>query len=139
MTKNTQAKPLEIKLPKSFEKIMEKWGVKLRPEPVTVTHLTYKHQTVCSPSVYAAYEVAIKANFVSQFIARVERKAPANEVIGCLNWYQACLTDDEELPFVPDEWALPENANTIGCAADDDYRSAVRLLIKAGLSYELLD
>lgn len=127
---------IEIKVPKTFHKIMDRLGVKLRPEPITVTHKHYGTQTVCSPSVYAAYEVAVKANFISQMLMLNQKRA-YNEMLGCMQYFYGLLTDDDELPFVTDEMAA--DCQKHGLQADNDYVAAVRLLSRAGLYYDLLD
>lgn len=127
---------IEVKLPKSFQKIMSRLGVTLRPEPITVTHKNYGTQTVCSPSVYAAYEVAVKANFISQMLMLNQKRA-YNEMLGCMQYFQSLLTEDDALPFVTDEMAT--DCQKHGLQADNDYVAAVRILSRAGLYYDLLD
>ena len=127
---------IEVKLPKSFHKIMNRLGVKLRSEPITVTHRVYGTHTLCSPSVYAVYEVAVKVNFISQFL-RFQQKGAYNEMLGCMQYYQSLLTDDDALPNVTDEMAA--DSQKCGLGADNDYVAAVRILSRAGLYYDLLD
>lgn len=127
---------IEVKLPKSFQKIMTRLGVKLRSKPVTVTHMVNGTQTLCSPSVYAVYEVAAKANFISQFL-RLHQKGAYNEMLGCMQYYQSLLTADDQLPHVTDEMAADCQKHVL--QADNDYVAAVRILSRAGLYYDLLD
>ena len=127
---------IEVKLPKAFHQIMDRLGVKLRSEPITVTHKAYGTQTLCSPSVYAAYEVAIKANFISQMLM-LNQIGAFKEMPGCIQYYQSLLTDEDTLPFVTDEMAA--DWKKYGLQADDDYVAAVRILSRAGLYYDLLD
>lgn len=127
---------IEVKLPKTFQKIMTRLGVKLRPAPITVTHKTYGTQTVCSPSVYAVYEVAVKSNFISQMLMWIHNGA-SKEMPGCMQYFQSLLTDDDTLPFVTDQMAA--DCKKHGLQADDDYVAAVRILSRAGLYYDLLD
>ena len=127
---------IEVKLPKSFHKIMQRLGVNLRPEPITVTHRAYGTHTLCSPSVYAAYEVAIKANFISQFLM-LHQNGAYKETFGCMQYYRSLLTADDELPFVTEEMAA--DCQKHGLKADNDYVAAVRILSRAGLYYDLLD
>lgn len=127
---------IEVKLSKAFQKVMTRLGVKLRSEPITVTHKVYGTETLCSPSVYAVYEVAAKANFISQFL-RLHQKGAYNEMLGCMQYYQSLLTTDDELPHVTDEMAA--DCQKYGLQADNDYVAAVRILSRAGLYYDLLD
>ena len=127
---------IDVKLPKSFHKIMTRLGVKLRPEPITVTHRVNGSQTLCSPSVYAVYEVAVKANYISQILRRHQTEA-YNELLKCTQRYQSFLTADDELPHVTDEMAA--DSHKYGLRADNDYVAAVRILSRAGLYYDLLD
>lgn len=123
-------------MPKAFQKIMTRLGVKLRPEPITVTHKMYGKQTLCSPSVYAAFEVAVKANFISQMLMLNQNRAYSG-MLGCMQYFQSLLTEDDELPFVTDEMAA--DCQKYGLQADNDYLAAVRILSRAGLYYDLLD
>lgn len=127
---------IEVKLPKSFQKIMTRLGVKLRSEPITVTHKAYGTQTLCSPSVYAAFEVAVKANFISQMLMLNQNRAYSG-MLGCMQYFHSLLTEDDELPFVTDEMAA--DCQKYGLQADNDYLAAVRILSRAGLYYDLLD
>lgn len=127
---------IEVKLPKSFQKIMTRLGVKLRPDPITVTHKAYRTRTLCSPSVYAVYEVAVKANFISQMLM-LHQSGALKEMMGCVQYYQSLLTDGDTLPLVTDD--MSADCKKHGLQADDDYVAAVRILSRAGLYYDLLD
>jgi len=69
MTTENSTDQIEIKLTKVMTKILKHYEVKLRNKPQLVTHKAYETTTLVSPSVYAVYEAAIKANYVVTFMS----------------------------------------------------------------------
>lgn len=133
-----QVEPQELKqiaLTDDFKRIMRKYGVKLRPDPITVTHKTYGKQTVCSPSVYAVYETAINAVYTANFIWQVSQGDIMGS-IGCMNYHEDLIVDGR-LCHVPSK--TERDPEKYGGEATNDYHVCCQLLIDADLYFDLLD
>ena len=134
MTTANATANIEIKLTKEMKKILKHYGVKLRNEPQLVTHKVYGTKTLVSPSVYAVFEAAIKANYVSTFM-NLYPDVP--EMLGCMAYFNTLIAADTQLPWISDEMMKHKDHNID--EASQHFHKCSRAIAEAGLYMELLD
>lgn len=123
------AAPIEIILTDELKAAMKHYGVKRKKENITVTHLTYGIQTVCTPSVYAVYETAVCAQYVNFVLY-----GGAGAILPSMaHFYQLV----ERLPYIPTTWFKSEDKYLE--QSSKDYQLAAKTIADAGLHYALLD
>lgn len=125
---------IEIKISKVMTEILTRYGVEVRSAPQLVRHKAYGTETLVSPSVYAVFEAAVKANYV----ATVMNIYPdVREMLGCMAYFNSLIADDTDLPWISDQ--MMKNKDTVIQEANQDYYKCSRAIAEAGLYMELLD
>ena len=72
----TQSALPTVKITKTMKQKLELYEVQLRKEPSTITHLTSGRTTEVSPSVFALFEIAVKANYIAFMLYWEEQQEP---------------------------------------------------------------
>ncbi len=143
----TQTALPTVRITKTMKQKMKLYGVQLRKEPSTITHLLSGRTTKVSPSVFALFEIAAKANYVA-FMLYCEEQQDAQQMLATMMHYKAifrnCSPIIEELPYISDEEV--ENRRRQGPKHSSSYLWAVRHLQRledgasgSNLYYLLLD
>jgi hypothetical protein len=128
----------EITVTKVMREKMKQYGVELREGPSKIKHLTYGTETTVSPSVFAVFEIAIKANYIAWMLFYKDDTGALN---GCMRHHQTicanCSPPITDLPFITTQ--MEHNVKEEGPKHSDVYRYCSTILGDAGLYYDLLD
>lgn len=124
---------VEIDIPSEIRSILERYKVVVRDSNVTIRHPNLGI-TTCSPTVYAVYLAAIKANYTMVFLTEISSR-PTEAMAAC-GYFVSMIADSDDLPWFDERDVA--NASEIINQANVDYLVCSSLLVKSGF-YHLLD
>lgn len=124
---------VEIDIPEEIHSILERYHVVVRDSNVTFSHPNFG-MTTCSPTVYAVYLTAIKANYTMVFLTEISSR-PIEAMAAC-GYFASMIADSDDLPWFDDNDV--SNASEIINQANIDFLNCSSFLAKSGL-YHLLD
>jgi hypothetical protein len=127
-------KPERALLPKTIRDILERYGVIFRDRNSKVVHRIYGTKTFCSPTQFAVFEAAIKAQYVANMIycalsqpdMLLNVKADFDD-LARRNKIQLTEIDTKNI-----DWAKSKSAA-------EDYHICKKWIIDMGLYRQLLD
>lgn len=134
MTAEVATVRIEITNAKPMTEILKRYHVRMRSGPKSVTHRAYGTKTLVSPSVYAVYEAAVKANYVATFLSLYPDIA---ETLGCMAYFQGLIADNVQLPWISEQ--MLKDKDKVIAEASQDYNRCSRAIAEAGLYMQLLD
>lgn len=125
----------EIKLTKKMQTLLKRYGIVTRKQPTTLKHFVSGKEMVCSPTVFAVYELALNSNFAATTLAQVLNPAIP---VAAVDHYRKLA----RLSTPPIELSEPEvryASRKIIEQHSETYHACCQCIAKAGIYYELLD
>ena len=125
----TQTTSPTVKITKQMKQKMDSYEVQLRRGPSTVTHLTNGRATEVSHSVFALFEIAVKANYIAFMLYWEEQKEPEQMMATMMHYkavFRKCNPIIEELPYISEEEV--DNRRRQGPKHSNNYLWATRQL-----------
>jgi hypothetical protein len=115
-----------------MQQILKRYKVKVRKNPQTVEHQTYRFRTVVDPESFAIYEAALKANYISNMVF-LKARGQWGQFMACQGYHAELFgKNDIPLPWIAECWGGEK-----GEQAADDYRHcAVELTERTGKDSE---
>jgi hypothetical protein len=139
MVLRREVKP--ITLTKKLKGLMKRYGVKLRESPSQVTHLTYQRTKEVDPVAFAVFETAIKANTLAWMLWHTDSPDDRLQIVANTRAiYANCsppIAGHEHLPIITEE--MENNSVKLVQQHSDVYHYCAKILVDAGLYYDLLD
>jgi hypothetical protein len=135
----------EIRQTKKLDAALAKYNIKLRVNDSQVTHLTYGMTTEVPPLVFAAFELAIKANYCGWISpegrALADRANSKTKEGGTFVVIIGGNDPNTQNRLIAERngFSLDNLPQVSGKQAADDYNYACRLIADAGYYRELLD
>lgn len=124
---------VEIDIPEEIHSILERYNVAVRDSNVTIRHPNLGI-TTCSPTVYAVYLAAIKANYSMVFLTEISNR-PTEAMAAC-GYFISMIADSDDLPWFGEDDVA--NSSEIINQANIDFLNCSSFLAKSGF-YHLLD
>jgi len=100
-----------------MQQILKRYKVKVRANPETVQHQTYRFNTVVDAESFAIYEAALKAVYISNMVF-LKVQGQWREFMACQAYHGEIFgRNDIRVPWIAEGWGEEK-----GKEAADDYR-----------------